>query len=139
MGRFLLPRGNDRLRAAQIVGNAKLGGVVSSILNYYSHIDRTRWRFDFFTYGPSSLDEKLKELDSEARVIYIPRLDTQFYKAVPCLARELKKGGYAVVAACKNSRYVNYDIEDAIAFAEPKGSYALDCLYELKKLSNEID
>ena len=39
MGRFLLPCGNGRLRAAQIVGNAKLGGVVSSILNYYSHID----------------------------------------------------------------------------------------------------
>lgn len=96
MGRFLLPRGNDRLKAAQIVGNAKLGGVVSSILNYYSHIDRTRWRFDFFTYGPSALDEKLKELDSEARVVYIPRLDTQFYKAVPHLAKELKNGGYAV-------------------------------------------
>ena len=41
-----------------------------------------------------------------------------------------KNGGLAVVAACKNSRYVNYDIEDAIAFAEPKGSYHLDCLYE---------
>ena len=39
-------------------------------------------------------------------------------------------GGYAVVAAGKNSRYVNYDIEDALAFAEPKGSYHLDCLYE---------
>lgn len=96
MGRFLLPCGNGRLRAAQIVGNAKLGGVVSSILNYYSHIDRTRWRFDFFTYGPSSLDEKLKELDSEARVVYIPRLDTQFYKAVPQLAKQLKSGEYAV-------------------------------------------
>lgn len=41
-----------------------------------------------------------------------------------------KSGGYAVIAANKNSRYVNFDIEDAINFAEPKGSYLLDCLYE---------
>ena len=75
MGRFLLPCGNGRLRAAQIVGNAKLGGVVSSILNYYSHIDRTRWRFDFFTYGPSSLDEKLKELSEEIKTALSPSFD----------------------------------------------------------------
>lgn len=41
-----------------------------------------------------------------------------------------KNGGYAVIAANKNSRYVNFDIEDAISFAEPVGSYNLDCLYE---------
>lgn len=41
-----------------------------------------------------------------------------------------KDGGFAVIAASKSSRYVNYDISDAIAFAEPHGSYELDCLYE---------
>lgn len=96
MGRFLFPPQGGRLRAAQIVGNAKLGGVVSSILNYYSHVDRARWRFDFFTYGPSALDEKLKELDPESRVLTIPRLDTQFYKAVPALTKLLREGEYAV-------------------------------------------
>ena len=39
MGRFLLPE-NGPVNVAQIVGNAKLGGVVSCILNYYRHIDR---------------------------------------------------------------------------------------------------
>lgn len=39
-------------------------------------------------------------------------------------------GGYAFVAASRNARFINYDIMDAIAFAEPEGSYTLDCLYE---------
>lgn len=41
-----------------------------------------------------------------------------------------KNGSYAVVAAGKNTRFVNYQIEDAIAFAETPKYYLLTCLYE---------
>ncbi len=41
---------NGRLKAAQIIGNSSLGGVTESILNYYRHMDKSRWRFDFFIY-----------------------------------------------------------------------------------------
>lgn len=85
-----------RLKAAQIVGNAKLGGVISCVLNYYEHMDRSRFRFDFFTYGPSDLDERLRALDPDARVFYIPPLDRAFYRAVPALRKLLKEGGYSV-------------------------------------------
>lgn len=97
MGRFSLRRSEDgRLKAAQIIGNASLGGVVSCILNYYRHADTSRWVFDFFTYAPSPLDAQLHEIDPAARVFSIPRLDTQFYRAVPALRVLLAEGGYAV-------------------------------------------
>ena len=97
MGRFALsPAEDGRIKAAQIVGNARMGGVVSCVMNYYSHMDRSRYRFDFFTYGPSALDERLKELDPAARVFTIPPFDGAFWKAVPALKKLLQSGGYAI-------------------------------------------
>ena len=83
-----------RIPVAQIIGNSALGGVAACILNYYSHMDRERYRFDFFTYGPSPFDEKLHSIDPEAKVFYIPSLDKTFYKAVPALKKLLAEGGY---------------------------------------------
>ena len=86
-----------RIPVAQIIGNSALGGVAACILNYYSHMDRERYRFDFFTYGPSPFDEKLHGIDPEAKVFYIPSLDKTFYKAVPALKKLLAEGGYPIV------------------------------------------
>ena len=88
---------DGRIKIAQIIGDAALGGVAACLLNYYRFMDRGRYRFDFFTYGPSSFDERLHAVDKDARVFTIPRLDTRFYKAVPALTRALREGGYAVV------------------------------------------
>ena len=85
-----------RVPVAQIIGNSALGGVAACILNYYSHMDRERYRFDFFTYGPSPFDDKLHSIDPEARVFYIPSLDTHFYRAVPALKKLLAEGGYPI-------------------------------------------
>ncbi|MBR5428485.1 MAG: NUDIX domain-containing protein [Clostridia bacterium] len=41
-----------------------------------------------------------------------------------------KDGSRAVIAAAKNQRFVNYQIEDAIAFAEQPDSYRMACYYE---------
>ena len=85
-----------RIPVAQIIGNSALGGVAACILNYYSHMDRERYCFDFFTYGPSPFDEKLHSIDPEAKVFYIPSLDKTFYKAVPALKKLLAEGGYPI-------------------------------------------
>ena len=93
----MMPAEKDgRIPVAQIIGNSALGGVAACILNYYSHMDRERYRFDFFTYGPSPFDEKLHGIDSEAKVYTIPSLDKNFYKAVPVLRKLLKEGGYPI-------------------------------------------
>ena len=39
-------------------------------------------------------------------------------------------GGIYLVVAPKSKRFIVHDIEDAIAFAEKKGTYELSCLYE---------
>lgn len=86
-----------RIPAAQIIGNSALGGVAACILNYYSHMDREAFRFDFFTYGPSPFDEKLRAIDPDARIFTIPALDREFYRAVPALKKLLAEGGYPIV------------------------------------------
>lgn len=49
---------DGKLKIAQVVGNAALGGVSSCVFNYYKHVDRSRVVFDFYTYGESPFDEK---------------------------------------------------------------------------------
>ena len=60
---------DGKLKIAQVVGNAALGGVSSCVFNYYKHIDRSRVVFDFYTYGESPFDEKIRALDPDARIL----------------------------------------------------------------------
>lgn len=74
----------EKLRIAQLVGNAELGGVANCVLNYYRAIDRERFQFDFLTYGESSVDEKVRALGGE--VYYLPS-----FRSFPSACRELDK------------------------------------------------
>ncbi len=85
------------VRVAQIVGNARLGGVVSCLMNYYRHIDKSKYRFDFITYGPSQFDESVCRIDGNSRIYYIAPFDgASFLKAIFQLKDILKKGRYAI-------------------------------------------
>lgn len=97
MKKFTIRRAEDgRLKAAQIVGNTRIGGVVSCVLNYYKFMDRSRWRFDFFAYEHCGFDDALRAIDPAARVLTIPRLDRDPLGAISALRRRLREGGYAV-------------------------------------------
>ena len=87
----------ERIAVAQIIGNSALGGVAACILNYYEYMDKSRYRFDFFTYAPSAFDERVQKIDPQSRVLTIPSLDKKFYKAVPALRKLLAAGGYSIV------------------------------------------
>ena len=50
-------------------------------------------------------------------------------RAIAVLYREGERKGILVVAP-KNMRFIGYQIADALAFAEPEGTYRLECLYE---------
>ena len=78
---------NKPIRIAQIVGDATLGGVSMCVYNYFKNIDKTRFSFDFFTYGESMLDDKIKELGGN--VIYIPSFKKNPF-AMFVLAKKLK-------------------------------------------------
>ena len=100
MKHLLLQRTEDgRRKAAQIIGNARIGGVVSCVLNYYKFMDRSRWRFDFFVYEHCDFDEAVRAVDPDARVLTIPRLDRDPLGAMRALKRQLTEGGYAVAHA----------------------------------------
>lgn len=97
MNHFVLRHTQDgRLKAAQIVGNTRIGGVVSCVLNYYKFMDRSRWRFDFFAYEHCGFDEALRTIDPTARVLTIPRFDRDPLRAMHTLQKLLHEGGYAV-------------------------------------------
>ena len=82
------------IRVAQIVGNSKTGGVVSCVMNYYRNIDRSKIQFDFYTYGPASVDKEIEALGG--RVFYIPNL-IKFPIAIPKLIQLLKKNHYDII------------------------------------------
>ncbi len=63
---------DNRIKTIQIIGNARLGGVASCLLNYMRHADLERFRFDFVTYGPSPFDEAAHAADPRARIFTIP-------------------------------------------------------------------
>ena len=50
-------------------------------------------------------------------------------RVIAVIRRNNEKKSILVVAP-KSTRYIVHQIEDAIEFAEPKGTYRLDCLYE---------
>ena len=59
----------NKIRVAQLVGNAQLGGVSNCVLNYFRYVDRERFFFDFLTYGESAFDEKVRALGGETKVV----------------------------------------------------------------------
>ncbi len=53
-----------------------------------------------------------------------------FVGKVVAVVHRLDGKGIMLIAAPQNSRVVNYEIDEAIAFAENKAEYSLECLYE---------
>ena len=84
----------EKIRIAQITGDSRLGGVSRCVLQYFGAIDRTRFAFDFFTYGPSETDEKIRALGGN--VLYIPPL-TDVFSSHKALEGLLREGGYDIV------------------------------------------
>ena len=87
---------DKKIKIAQIVGNATTGGVISCVLNFYRHIDRSRFQFDFYSYGPSKYDEEIKALGGS--VFYVPKAIRPL-SHVSKLKKLLKDGDYDIVHA----------------------------------------
>ncbi len=81
-------------RVAQIIGNSVTGGVPSCILNYYRFFNREDFTFDFYTYGPSRLDEEIRALGGNVR--HIPSF-INFPRAIPAIIKQLKSEDYDIV------------------------------------------
>ncbi len=53
-----------------------------------------------------------------------------FEGRVIAVIKKKDMGGIILVVAPKSKRYIVHQIEDAVSFAEPMGSYDMSCLYE---------
>lgn len=113
MGRFVLRRTESgRVKIAQVLGDASLGGVRSCILNYMRFAPKERFCFDFFVYEgsggfaeksagriPGDFAEEVRAIDPEAKVFSFPRIDRHPLAAMRALRRAFRAGGYAAVHA----------------------------------------
>ena len=113
MGRFVLRRTESgRVKIAQVLGDASLGGVRSCILNYMRFAPKERFCFDFSVYEgsggfaeksagriPGGFAEEMRAIDPEAKVFSFPRIDRHPLAAMRALRRAFRDGGYAAVHA----------------------------------------
>lgn len=86
----------QKIKIAQVIGNAKTGGVVNCVLNFWRHVDKTRFQFDFFTYGPSPFDDEIRALGGN--VFFIPSV-LNYFKAKKVMEKLFAEGGYDAVHA----------------------------------------
>ena len=88
---------DNRIKVLQIIGNARLGGVASCLMNYFRFADTDKFRFDFATYGESPLDERVKEIDPSSRIFHIPSFEKNFFKSMREIGRVCRAEKYGIV------------------------------------------
>lgn len=89
-------------RIAQIVGKWVGGGVEAVLMNYYTHIDRSKIQFDFICDSDST-DIPYEKIESlGGRVILIPPYQ-KIFKYQKELKKVLKEGNYKIVHSHINS------------------------------------
>lgn len=87
---------SEKIKVLQIIGDAHLGGVVACLLNYYRHIDTSKFSFDFVTYGPSPFDETVRQICPEAKIFYIAPFHKNPIKGMVQLAKICKSDRYDI-------------------------------------------
>lgn len=86
------------VRVAQIINRMDYGGIESVVVNYYRHIDHSRFQFDFYVTEDSLLPQ-LRELeDMGAKVYRIPPY-SHVISYHRCLKKAFKDRGYQIVHA----------------------------------------
>ena len=87
---------NKPIRIAQIIGKWNGGGVESVVMNYYRHIDRNRFQFDFIIDEDSRNVpiEKIEKLGG--RIIFVPPYQKPF-KYIRALKKVFKENKYRIV------------------------------------------
>lgn len=87
---------SNKIRIAQIIGKWVGGGVEAVVMNYYRHIDKTKFQFDFICDNDST-NIPYEEIESlGGKVILIPPYQKVFKYHIE-LKKVLKKGNYKIV------------------------------------------
>ena len=93
---------SEPIRIAHVIGKLYAGGVESVIYNYYRHIDRTKYQFDFIIDADSKIDPPQEIMDLGARFYVVPP-----YQKLPQYMKELvrlfRENRYQIVHSSMNS------------------------------------
>ena len=93
---------NKPIRVAQIMGDMSNGGVRSLVLNFYKHIDKTKFQFDFIVNENSRNIAEEEILAMGGRVYKIPTYK-HFFSYKKALRRLFRENHYQIVHSRVNS------------------------------------
>lgn len=90
------------IRVAQMMTDMNYGGVEMVVMNYYRHIDRTRFQFDFFALEGSTLPQREEIKQLGGRVYVVPKYThlPQYERAITNL---FQQNGYDIVHSHMNT------------------------------------
>lgn len=93
---------NKKIVIAQIVGKMVGGGVEAVVMNYYRHIDKDKFQFDFIVTSDSTR-VPLDEIEAfGGRVLYIPPIKNP-YSYMKSLYKIFKENKYSIVHSHVNT------------------------------------
>lgn len=93
---------NVPIRVAQVLGKLSAGGVESVVYNYYGHIDRTKFQFDFFIDADSTCAPRQDLIDMGARYFVVPPYQ-RLPQYISALIRLFKENRYPIVHSHMNT------------------------------------
>lgn len=85
------------IKVLHIVSALNGGGVENLLLNYYTHMDKDRFKFDFIVHGDNigALESNFKRLNSA--IYHIPSKHESFLKNLSAMKQIITDGNYDVV------------------------------------------
>lgn len=90
------------IRVAHVIGKLNAAGVEAVINNYYRHIDRTKYQFDFFIDADGECPPPRELIELGARYFVIPPYQ-HFFKHIRTLIRLFKENEYLIVHSSMNT------------------------------------
>ena len=90
------------VRVAHVIGKLSAAGVETVVSNYYQHIDRSRYQFDFYIDADSVIPPSRRLMELGARYFVIPPYQ-QLPRYMAALAGHFRAEGYRIVHAGMNS------------------------------------
>jgi len=83
-------------RIIQVIGSVEKAGVESIVCNYYKHIDRNKFQFDFVVHDDSTFELSEEILKLGCKVYSVPHY-RKLFSYIKTLTRIFKEGKYNIV------------------------------------------
>lgn len=97
------------IRILQVIGSLGYAGVEAVVMNYYRHIDRQKFQFDFITCSPQPerYDNEIKMLGG--RIFRLPSRSSNPFAYMKSLRKVIIENGYSIIHIHQNSASMAMD------------------------------